>query len=123
MTTFNPETTAPAKRQTAHIISLSELAPPSNGGRLLAASDVSLIDATNPLHQVKTPVSVCVGSVVLSIGELLNAQKDQVLKLDSLVQDPVDLLVEGKVIARGVLVAMDDHFAVRITDVPETLTV
>jgi len=66
---------------------------------------------------------VCVGSAVLSIGELLRAHKDQVLCLDSTIHDPVDLLVEGRVVARGQLVAMEDGFAVRITHLPQALKV
>lgn len=107
----------------AQVIGLSELSQPSNTAVPLApaqASDLSEHDG-NPLRHVKTRVTVCVGSVVLSVGELLQARQDQVLRLDSAVQDPVDLLIEGKVVARGQLVAMDDHFAVRITQLSPAL--
>ena len=108
---------------TAQIISLSELQAPSNA-QAQVLPQASLGDQeTNPLHQVKATLTVCVGSVVLSVGELLKARKDQVIRLDSALQDPVDLLIEGKVVARGQLVAIDDHFAVRITQLPQALKV
>lgn len=108
---------------TAQIISLSELHPPSNVQEAVAPAPVQGIDDSNPLHQVKATLTVCVGSVELTIGELLKARKEQVIRLDSGINDPVDLLIEGKVVARGQLVAIDDHFAVRITQLPQALKV
>lgn len=108
---------------TAQIISLSELQTPSNAQAPVAPAATLGDPESNPLHQVKATLTVCVGSVVLSVGELLKARKDQVIRLDSALHDPVDLLIEGKVVARGQLVAIDDHFAVRITQLPQSLKV
>nr|WP_255593332.1 FliM/FliN family flagellar motor switch protein [Acidovorax sp. sic0104] len=72
----------------------------------------------HPLQQVKATLQVCVGSASLTVGELLGAQEQQVLQLDRDIHQPVDLLLEGHVIARGQLVAVGDHFAVRITELP-----
>ncbi|MNY65664.1 flagellar motor switch protein [compost metagenome] len=55
------------------------------------------------------------------MGELLSAKEHQVLKLDRGIEQPVDLTIEGKVVARGQLVAVDGHFAVRITELPMAL--
>lgn len=108
---------------TAQIITLSELHPHVNTDEPAAAAPAQPADGANPLHHVKATVTVCVGSTVLSVGELLKARKDQVLRLDSAIHDPVDLLIEGKVVARGQLVAMGDRFAVRITQLPQALQV
>jgi flagellar motor switch protein FliN len=54
----------------------------------------------------------------MSIGELLGARESDVLVLQRSVEQPVDLLLEGKVVARGELVAVDGCFAVRITELP-----
>lgn len=77
--------------------------------------------ADHPLLGVRTRVDVCVGGVALSVGELLAARPDQVLVLDRDVDDPVDLVVQGRVVARGQLVALDDRFAVRIVEPPVPL--
>lgn len=108
---------------TAQTIGLSELQAPSNARVPVPPAAEPVGQDANPLHQVKATLTVCVGSVVLSVGELLNARKDQVIRLDSALHDPVDLLIEGKVVARGELVAIDDHFAVRITQLPQPLKV
>lgn len=74
--------------------------------------------AAHPIHQVKATLQVYLGSATLTVGELMSATKNQVLVLDRTVGQPVDLLLEGQVVARGQLVALDEHFAVRITELP-----
>lgn len=72
----------------------------------------------NPLHQIKTQLQVCIGDIYLTVGELMAAREHQVLVLDRQLNQPVDVLLEGRVVARGELVAVDDQFAVRITELP-----
>jgi flagellar motor switch protein FliN/FliY len=99
-------------QKSAQLIELSELSNDSTRH----GDPVS--QSLNPLHQVKAQLQVCVGSAVLTVGELLGAKVHQVLVLDRGVQQPVDLILEGQVVARGQLVAVDDQFAVRITELP-----
>jgi len=111
--TFGPGAT-PAS--TAHLLALSELPDePAHGGPSVIS------DVVNPLHQIKTRLQVCVGEAAVTVGELLSAKEHQVFVLNRSVEQPVDILLEGKVIARGHLVAVEDQFAVRITDVPVPL--
>jgi flagellar motor switch protein FliN/FliY len=88
-----------------------------------SVSSTPVLDSINPLHQVKAHLQVCVGEAVMTVGELLSAKEHHVVRLDRMVDQPVDLVLEGKVIARGQLVAVDDHFAVRITELPVALKV
>lgn len=87
----------------------------------LAATGPQPSIAANPLHQIKARLTVCVGEVALTVGDLLAAREQQVLRLDREVDAPVDLMLEGQLIARGTLVAVDDHFGVRITELPTPL--
>ncbi len=102
-------------QQTAHVITLNELHDIAEGAKM------AITDSVNPLHNIKTQLQVCVGNVELTVGELMSAKEHQVFVLDRLVDQPVDILLEGKVVARGQLVAVDDQFAVRITDIPVPL--
>lgn len=72
----------------------------------------------NPIHSVKATLSVRVGEVELTVGDLINAKAAQVFALDRRVDQPVDLLLEGSVVARGELVAVGDHFGVRVIELP-----
>ena len=70
------------------------------------------------LGSVKVHVSVRVGGTEASVAELLELKEGSVLTLDRLVDEPLDVLVDGHVVARGVLVAVGEHFGVRITETP-----
>lgn len=109
----------PANSPTAQIISLGELhGEPAHRS---AAEAPGLTSNGNPLHSVRARLHVCVGEVEMTIGELLAAKEHQVLVLDRTVDEAVDLLLEGKVVARGQLVAVEGSFAVRITELPTPL--
>jgi flagellar motor switch protein FliN/FliY len=94
----------------AQVIELSEL-PEVPAGALVQAH-LGLV------QNVRATLTVVAGSTELSIGELLALKAEQVLQLDRLVEDPVELMLDGKVVARGQLVAVEDNFGVRIVDVP-----
>lgn len=80
------------------------------------------IGSEHPLHGVKVCLQVRLGEVEMTVGELLGARENEVLVLDRSVEDPVDLVLEGKVVARGQLVAIaDGTFAVRISELPVSL--
>lgn len=119
MTPNNGTLPAQSPAPTAQIISLSELQAPAAATQPIPLPPLQ--EAGHPLHQVKATVTVCVGSAVLTVGELLGARKEQVIRLDSAVSDPVELLVEGRVVARGQLVAIGERFGVRITELPQPL--
>jgi flagellar motor switch protein FliN/FliY len=108
---------APASA-TAQVISLSELQ-----GEALQSEHppAHILENANPLHSVRTRLQVCVGQVEVSLGELLGAREHQVLVLDHAVEQAVDLLLEGKTVARGQLMAVDGNFALRITELPVSL--
>jgi flagellar motor switch protein FliN len=85
----------------------------------VAPDGAALLRDAHPLHAVKVRLHVCIGHAALTIGDLLGARENEVLVLDRTVDQPVDLVLEGKVVARGELVAVDDgSFAVRICELP-----
>lgn len=114
---------ANSKTAAAHMLTLSELdqMPAMSTQPVIDASRNENHVAANPLHQVKAKLTVCVGTAELTVGELLNAKEQQVLRLDRTVEQPVDIMLEGQVIARGMLVAIDEYFGVRITELPQPL--
>jgi len=47
----------------------------------------------------------------------LGLGEGSIIELDKLAGEPVDLLVNGKLIARGEVVVIDENFGVRVTDI------
>lgn len=74
-------------------------------------SDISL------LLDVPLQVTVELGRTQLRIREVLELVPGSIVELDKLAGEPVDVLVNGKQIARGEVVVIDEEFGVRITDV------
>lgn len=82
-----------------------------------AASGQNLLNSALPfLGSLQVDVLVQVGGASVSVAELLNMKKGSVIALDRLVAHPLDISVGGHVIARGTLVAIDEHFGVRISE-------
>jgi flagellar motor switch protein FliN len=86
-----------------------------------ASTTARLAPAHNPLLDVKARLQVCVGEAVMTVGELTRAQSGQVVALDRAVDAAVDLVLEGRVVARGQLVAVGEHFGIRLTELPMPL--
>jgi flagellar motor switch protein FliN len=69
------------------------------------------------LLDVALQVSVALGSSHMSIGEILALRTGSVVELDKLAGEPVDVSVNGTLVARGEVVVVDEKFGVRITEV------
>jgi len=72
------------------------------------------------IFSVPIDVTVSVGSARPLVGELLEMKRNHLLPLDSKIEDPVELWVKDRVIARGELTEMPDQegqLAVRLTEV------
>lgn len=95
---------------TASDIDLEPLEPTHSSGKPLLSSVLPFLGA------VKVEVSVRVGTVELSAADLLKLEAGSVIALDRSVEQPLDVLVDAHVVARGMLVAIGDHFGVRITE-------
>lgn len=67
------------------------------------------------LLDIKMPISIELGRTEMPISELLALGPGSVVELNKLAGEPVDLLVNDKIIARGEVVVVDENFGVRIT--------
>jgi flagellar motor switch protein FliN/FliY len=75
------------------------------------AGDLSLV------LDVPVELAVEVGRTTMTIRETLAIAPGSIISLDRMAGEPVDLLVNGRRIARGEVVAVDEEFGLRITEV------
>ena len=79
------------------------------------------INDANPFSQVPIEVTISVGRARPLVRDLLRMSKDAVLQLDRRVDDPVELYVGDRLIARGELTELEGEnagqLAVRLTEV------
>jgi flagellar motor switch protein FliN/FliY len=71
------------------------------------------------LLDVTVTVTAELGRVTLPISEVLQLNVNSVLELNRSVAEPVDLMVQGVLLARGEVVVVGDCFAIRIKEIAE----
>lgn len=69
------------------------------------------------LMDVSLEVSVELGRTTRKIKEILEFGPGSIIELSRLVGEPVDVLVNGKFVANGEVVVIDENFGIRITDI------
>jgi flagellar motor switch protein FliN/FliY len=69
------------------------------------------------LHDVEMEVSAELGRTRMSVRELLSLNPGAIVELDRAAGSPADLLVNGRLIARGEVVVVDENFGIRITEI------
>ena len=69
------------------------------------------------LAGVKAQLSVRAGQASTTVGEILGLKAGAVLQLDAALNAPFDVLLGDQVVARGELVAVGEHFGLRVTEV------
>ena len=69
------------------------------------------------LHDVEMEVSAELGRTRMSVRELLSLIPGAIVELDRAAGSPADLLVNGRLIARGEVVVIDENFGIRITEI------
>lgn len=69
------------------------------------------------LLDVPLQVTVELGRTKLIINDLLKLNQGSVIELSQLLDEPMDVLINGKLVARGEVVVANERFAIRITDI------
>jgi flagellar motor switch protein FliN/FliY len=69
------------------------------------------------LESVSVEVAVEIGRTHMTLGDALALAPGSIVTLDRPTDQPVDLLVNGRPIARGEVIAVDDEFGLRVTEI------
>ena len=75
------------------------------------------LGSLNSLMDVTVTVTAELGRIKRSIGSILKLGVGSVVDLDRNMAEPVDLLVQGTLLARGEVVVVEDRFAIRIKEI------
>jgi flagellar motor switch protein FliN/FliY len=68
-------------------------------------------------YDVKVTVTVELGRTSLPLSEMLKLGEGAVIELNRGVSEPVDLVADGVLLARGEIVVVNDSYGIRITEV------
>ncbi len=96
------------------------------GGEIAAAGFDSLVDEGVPgdaevnldvILDIPVTISMEIGRSRINIRNLLQLNQGSVIELDRLAGEPMDVLVNGTLIAHGEVVVVNEKFGIRLTDV------
>ena len=79
-------------------------------------------DITDILSNVNLTVKIRLGRAEMLIEDLLHLQPGRVVQLDTMSGDPVDVLVNNKVVAKGEVIILNEAFCVRISEIYDTIS-
>jgi flagellar motor switch protein FliN/FliY len=83
-----------------------------------AEEGTSILSAGSPLlGDVSITLQARLGSVDMTLAELLALRTGSVIELKTRLSEPVELYLNDALVARGEIVAVDDHFGVRIIEI------
>jgi len=95
-------------------VSQIELEELQNDTPMIAAGDNPDLDV---ILDIPVTIAMEVGSTSITIRNLLQLNQGSVIELDRLAGEPLDVLVNGTLIAHGEVVVVNEKFGIRMTDV------
>ena len=87
----------------------------SSGGDVAAAGSAAA--NLDVILDIPVTLSMEIGRTSISIQDLLQLARGSVVELDRMAGEPLDVLVNGTLVARGEVVVVNDKFGVRLSDV------
>ncbi|ACA85912.1 flagellar motor switch protein FliN [Shewanella woodyi] len=97
----------------AEAVELDELTDNTTAADL-SEEDVAKLDA---IMDIPVTISMEVGRSFINIRNLLQLNQGSVVELDRVAGEPLDVMVNGTLIAHGEVVVVNDKFGIRLTDV------
>ena len=91
-------------------VELSQLEPGEASKKLVTPQTLDVV------KDVQLRLTAVLGEVSLTVAELFALTENSILPLDTLADEPVDLVLDNRVVARGALVIVDDNFGIQITE-------
>lgn len=89
----------------------------SGGGGSSSAGNATKDRNLNLILDIPLKVTVELGRTKMPVSELLNLTQGSVIELMKLAGEPMEVLVNEKLIARGEAVVVNEKFGVRLTDI------
>ncbi|BCG64674.1 MAG: flagellar motor switch protein FliN/FliY [Methyloprofundus sp.] len=105
------EQAATEDQQAAEAMAFQELESDTDG--LDTGDDINL----DVILDVPVTISMEIGRTQINIRNLLQLNQGSVVELDRLAGEPMDVLVNGTLVAHGEVVVVNDKFGIRLTDV------
>ena len=114
------DSVSPAAGESANEPAIGNEIPVVQQTRVSAADGSEVVEPIadiSMLLDIPVTLSMEIGQTRISINELLKLGKDSVIELQRMAHEPLDVLVNGTLVAHGEAVVIGDRFGIRLTDV------
>ena len=88
-----------------------------DAGPAAATPDSSVVGKLGRINNVEMSLTVEIGRTRMAVRDVLNLEPGRVVELDRSAGAPADILLNGRLIANGEIVVLDQDYAVRITKI------
>lgn len=109
-----------AAQLTGEADKLAEAGGATDSGQTQSEGDAQKDRNLNLILDIPLRVTVELGRTKMPVNELLNLGQGSVIELSKLAGEPMEVLVNDKLIARGEAVVVNEKFGVRLTDIIST---
>jgi flagellar motor switch protein FliN/FliY len=83
----------------------------------LLGEDNLLAGNVDVLKDLQIKLHVSLGEAEMKVDELMSIKEGSVVKINREVNSPLDVFINGKLVARGMMVVVDDDFGIQITEI------
>lgn len=94
-----------------------QYAPPPPSAASAAYADIEGIGNINLILDVELPITVRIGATEMKLIDIMRLGLGSIIELEKMVDDPVEILANDRLVARGEVVVCDGNYAVKITEV------
>jgi flagellar motor switch protein FliN/FliY len=115
--TVNPNAPAPTRTTTTPAPTEAPSAAPAEAAPAAAPTGSGEAGPLQALASVEMAVTAELGRTTMAVSDLLGLAPGSLIELDRAAGSPIDVLVNGTLIARGEVVVIDDDFGLRITEI------
>ena len=108
---------APAHQPSASVYTNPVEVQPAQFQNFEMASFIQQKENIDLIMDVQLEVTVELGRTKRSIKEILELAPGSIIELNKLSGEPIDILVNGKVVAKGEVVVIEENFSIRVTEI------
>jgi len=112
-----PQQQAPQQQVAAPNVPTAHAAPAAPAAQQTRSTAAPTVAAMHVLSEVEMKVTAELGRTRMCVSELLSLAPGSLIELDRTAGSPIDLLVNGTLIARGEVVVIDEEYGVRLTEI------
>ena len=109
--------TATASLITGLEVSTTEEAPFAEADSFLGTSNRADSNSLEILMDIPLEISVELGRMKMPVRDVIDLGAGSIVEIDKAAGEPVDVLVNGRLVAKGEVVVIEDSFGVRITEI------